>query len=98
MSIIVLTMILKGFITPRSEIMKRENNLKKKTEFSGIVQSKKITPENHNRTFIVLDNKNNIGINNTSYDKIKLKDSVVKRKNELIVTIYRDKQVFIVDY
>jgi hypothetical protein len=96
--LIVSIIIIRESLTPQSEKIIRNLNHKKNIEFSGIVQSKKTTPENHNWAFIGLENNKEINISNVLYDKINLNDSVVKKKNELIITIYRDKQEFTIGY
>jgi len=79
-----------GLTTP--EEVKFERHLKsiQKKDYRGVVLKKYIDKSEHSRPILVLTNRKEVSIKNEAYDKIKLKDSIIKRKGDLYLTVYRN--------
>lgn len=66
--------------------------------FSGIVIEKYRDEWNHNNAMIKFKRGKDIGIEDIFWNQIKIRDSIVKRKGELFIEVYRDKKMFKLSY
>nr|WP_294926418.1 hypothetical protein [uncultured Flavobacterium sp.] len=65
--------------------------------YHGIVVFKDYDKNNHNNPTLYLKDKFQISITGEFWSKIKRGDSLVKKKGETIITVYRNKEKFILD-
>lgn len=65
--------------------------------YHGIVVFKDYDKNNHNNPTLYFKDKFQIGITGEFWSKIKGGDSLVKKKGETIITVYRNKEKFILD-
>lgn len=52
---------------------------------------------NHNAAMIYLNNKTKFSVFGEFWAKIKIGDSIVKKRGETIITIYRNNEIIILD-
>lgn len=94
-TIFAVFLFVKSFImdTDRS---KYENSLKNIQEqsFEGIVIDKGFEKINHNAAMIYLSNEIKFSSFGQFWPKINIGDSVVKKKGETFITVYRNKEKF----
>jgi len=65
--------------------------------YHGIVIFKDYDKNNHNNPTLYFKDKFQIGITGEFWSKIKRGDSLVKKKGETIITVYRNEEKFILD-
>lgn len=69
----------------------------KEESFEGYVTDKGYEKFNHNASVIYLKNNTRFAIFGEFWSQIKIGDSVVKKKGETIITVYRNREKFILD-
>jgi hypothetical protein len=65
--------------------------------FQGFVIDKNYDKNNHNSPMIYLRNKTKIAVLGEFWSEIRIGDSLVKKKGETIITVYRNNVKFILD-
>ncbi|MFH7017630.1 hypothetical protein [Flavobacterium sp. FlaQc-47] len=65
--------------------------------FQGYVIGKGFERFNHNALMIYLSNNTKFAVFGQFWAEIKIGDSVVKKKGETIITVYRNKEKFVLD-
>lgn len=65
--------------------------------FHGFVIDKNYDKNNHNSPMIYLRNKTKIVVMGEFWSEIRIGDSLVKKKGETIITVYRNNVKFILD-
>lgn len=97
-TIFAVFLFVKSFImdTDRS---KYERSLKSIQEqsFEGIVIDKGFEKFNHNAAMIYLSNETKFSPFGQFWPKIKIGDSIVKKKGQTIITVYRNTEKIILD-
>lgn len=66
-------------------------------EYQGIVSYKDYDKSNHNNPTLYFKDKKQVIINGDFWAQIKTGDSLVKRKGETIISVYRNNHKFILD-
>lgn len=66
-------------------------------EYQGIVSYKNYDKSNHNNPILYFKNRTEITINGEFWSKIKKGDSLIKKKGETIITVYRNNMKFTLD-
>ncbi|MFH6999803.1 hypothetical protein ACHRVZ_17910 [Flavobacterium sp. FlaQc-57] len=89
---------MKSFImdTSRSRYKKALKNIQEQS-FQGIVVDKGFEKFNHNAAMIYLSNKTKFSPFGQFWPKIKIGDSIVKKKGQTIITVYRNTEKIILD-
>lgn len=72
------------------EYVKNEN-------YEGVVYYKDYDKDNHNNPTLYFKNKSQITINGEFWSKIKVGDSLEKKRGETIITVYRNDKKFTLD-
>ena len=65
--------------------------------YHGIVIFKDYDKSNHNNPTLYFKDKSQISVFGEFWSKIKRRDSLVKKKGETIITVYRNEEKFILD-
>ncbi len=96
--IFAVFLFIKSFIidTPKKRLDDSLRNIKEQS-FEGYVIDKGFEKFNHNAGMIYLSNKTKFCPFGQFWAQIKIGDSVVKKKGETIITVYRNKEKFILD-
>ncbi|MBE7686284.1 hypothetical protein F7647_09465 [Tenacibaculum piscium] len=66
-----------------------ENNF-----YEGVVIKKSRDKMNHNAAILILKNKRKIAMDEEVYEKIKVNDSIVKKKGSLSVKVFSNKHIY----
>ncbi len=66
--------------------------------YYGVVVYKDYDKSNHNNPTLYFKDETQIGIAGEFWSKIEKGDSLVKKEGETIITVYRNKEKFILDY
>lgn len=69
----------------------------KSEDYAGVVYYKDYDKNNHNNPTLYFKNKSQITINGEFWSKIKVGDSLVKKKGETIITIFRNREKITLD-
>lgn len=100
----VLVAIFAIFLLIRFVVMDRNEdrliiNIKniKEQNYYGVVVYKDYDKSNHNNPTLYFTDQTQIGIAGKFWSKIEKGDSLVKKKGETIITVYRNKEKFVLD-
>ncbi|WP_091492006.1 hypothetical protein [Flavobacterium phragmitis] len=76
-----------------------DNSLKniKEESFDGLVIDKGFDKFNHNASVIYFKDKTKVALFGQFWAQINIGDSLIKKKGETIITVYRNKEKFILD-
>lgn len=66
-------------------------------QYQGSVIDKKFEKFNHNASMIYLNNRTKVSIFGEFWSKIKIGDSLEKKRGETIITVYRNNEKFTLD-
>jgi hypothetical protein len=69
----------------------------KNEEYEGVIVNRYYDKKNHNTPMLVFSNFVEVPIYGQFYSQIKIGDSVVKKKNDTKIVIYRQNEVIILD-
>ncbi|KIO53376.1 hypothetical protein [Flavobacterium hibernum] len=96
--IFAVFLFVKSFImdTSRSRYEKALKNIQEQS-FQGIVVDKGFEKFNHNAAMIYLSDETKFSPFGQFWAKIKIGDSIVKKKGETIITVYRKNKKTILD-
>jgi co-chaperonin GroES (HSP10) len=97
-SLFAVFLFVKSFIidTNRSKYERSLKNIREQS-FEGIVIDKGFEKFNHNASMIYLSNNRKFAVFGQFWAEIKIGDSLVKKKGETIITVYRNKEKFVLD-
>lgn len=97
-SLFAVFIFVKSFImdTNRSKYERSLKNIREQS-FEGIVIDKGFEKFNHNASMIYLSNNRKFAIFGQFWAEIKIGDSLVKKKGETIITVYRNKEKLVLD-
>lgn len=100
----VVVAIFAIFLLIRFVVMDRNEdrliiNIKniKEQNYRGVVVYKDYDKSNHNNPTLYFRDKTQIGIAGEFWSKIEKGDSLVKKKGETIITVYRNKEKFVLN-
>ncbi|MCC9019687.1 hypothetical protein [Flavobacterium lipolyticum] len=65
--------------------------------YQGFVINKNYDKDNHNSPMIYLKNETKVAVFGEFWSKIEIGDSIVKKKGETVITVYRNNEKFILD-
>jgi len=82
--------------TNRSKYERSLKNIREQS-FEGIVIDKGFEKFNHNASMIYLSNNRKFAVFGQFWAEIKIGDSLVKKKGETIITVYRNKEKLVLD-
>lgn len=86
------------YIILNQDIKQQQLEINLNHSYNGIIKNKFIDKFEHNWPVIVLKNNQNIYIPDNIYQKVEIKDSIIKVKNNLQVKIFRDSQEIELSY
>jgi len=97
-SLFAVFIFVKSFImdTNRSKYERSLKNIREQS-FEGIVIDKGFEKFNHNASMIYLSNNRKFAVFGQFWAEIKIGDSLVKKKGETIITVYRNKEKLVLD-
>ncbi|SEN88711.1 hypothetical protein SAMN05444671_2353 [Flavobacterium sp. CF108] len=97
-AIFAIFLFVKSFIidTDRKRYNTGLKNIQEEN-FQGLVIDKGFEKYNHNAAMIYLNDETKFSVFGQFWSKIKIGDSVVKKRGETIITVYRNKEKFILD-
>lgn len=97
-TIFAVFLFVKSFVmdTDRSKYEKSLKNIQEQS-FEGIVIDKSFEKFNHNAAMIYLSNETKFSTFGQFWTKIKIGDSIVKKKGETVITVYRNNEKFMLD-
>ena len=97
-SLFAVFIFVKSFImdTNRSKYERSLKNIREQS-FEGIVIDKGFEKFNHNAAMIYLSNNRKFAVFGEFWAEIKIGDSLVKKKGETIITVYRNKEKLVLD-
>ena len=98
MIIIQLILIFYVFNDNTFDIQKQQQQLNLKLNYNGIVTDKFIDKFEHSWPVIVLKNEKKIYVPENIYNKIKIKDSIFKKKESLVLMVLRGSQLIKLPY
>jgi hypothetical protein len=93
-----LFLILHFFKCSKHDIKKQQIKINLDLEYNGIIKNKFIDKFEHSWPVIVLDNDKKIYIPDNIYQKINIKDSIFKRKESLLIMVFRDSKIIKLSY
>lgn len=99
MAIFAIFLLVRSFVFDSYE--NRINNFSKSIKeqsYHGVVIFKDYDKSNHNNPTLYFRDETQIGISGEFWSKIEKGDSLVKKKGETIITVYRNYEKFILDY
>lgn len=94
----LLILILYFFKCSKHDIKKQQIKINLDLEYNGIIKNKFIDKFEHSWPVIVLNNEKKIYVPDNIYHKIQIKDSVFKRKESLLIMVFRDSQTIKLSY
>lgn len=96
---LVLLYIIYVEIFRTTSMDSKENSLNYITneQYMGTVYYKDYDKSNHNNPTLYFKDKTEIIINSEFWSKIEIGDSILKKKGETIITVYRNNEKFILD-
>ncbi|MCD8417969.1 hypothetical protein J2Q11_09875 [Tenacibaculum finnmarkense genomovar finnmarkense] len=62
--------------------------------YEGVVEKKSRDKKNHNNAILIFKNKRKINMREEFYEKIKVNDSIVKKKGSLSVKVFSNKHIY----
>ncbi|MFH6994227.1 hypothetical protein [Flavobacterium sp. FlaQc-48] len=97
-TIFAVFLFVKSFTidTDRSKYERSLKNIQEQS-FEGIVIDKGFEKFNHNAAMIYLSNETKFSPFGQFWPKIKIGDSIVKKKGETVITVYRNNEKFMLD-
>lgn len=95
---IVSIFMLGYYLTPNKNFHNRMLKMRIEENYNGKVLGKYIDSSNHCTPMLKLSDRN-ISLENTFWDEVNIKDSIMKIKGESFITLYRkDRTKIIFDY
>jgi hypothetical protein len=98
-TIILAIFLVYKFVFMSSREQLRDGSLRniREENFQGFVIDKNYDKNNHNTPMIYLRNKTKIAVFGEFWSQIKIGDSLEKKKEETIITVYRNNVKFTLD-
>lgn len=90
--------IITKFSPSMDDLREGNINSKRSENFSGFISEMRIEKQNHNRAFIILQSGDKINIENALFEKLRIGDSVVKTKDQLILKVIREEEQMSFEY
>lgn len=97
-SLFAIFLFIKAFFidTDKKRFEESIKNIEEEN-FKGYVIDKGFEKFNHNASMIYLSNNRKFAVFGQFWAEIKIGDSLVKKKGETIITVYRNKEKFVLD-
>ncbi|MDO5979398.1 hypothetical protein [Flavivirga spongiicola] len=99
----VIGVIFLGFMIRKT--MTSQKNIKQVSlndvlveNFMGVIKEKIIEIDNHHRAYVLFKNEKKINLTNELYEDLEVGDSIIKRKNDLFVIVFRNDIIYKLDY
>lgn len=97
-SLFIVFLVIRFYLFDNESSFRERLIINVKNEvYEGVVIKKYYDKENHNTPMIVFSNNQKTPIYGQFYSQIKNKDSVVKKKGDTKVFVYRGKQIIVFD-
>lgn len=95
--LIIVVIFIANYLTGNEAFYKRALNDRKNKSYSGVISEKYVDSSQHCTPMLRFTSNESVPLENSFWDEVEVGDSIVKIKDQAIITLYKDnkiKQIF----